>query len=127
MRTWRDRLLGSEDRRGWWLVPFFLVVGLAGAVLAGSLAVVYDGQQVDQLRGGRARRLGRARRGDGGVAAPAAACVSPGSRVDTTLLPTRTRCLGDGRRVAGRDDAATVRALVLTVVAGKGWRWPSRR
>jgi S1-C subfamily serine protease len=48
--TWRDRLLGGEDRLGWWLVPFFLVVGLAGAVLAGSLAVVYYGQQVDELR-----------------------------------------------------------------------------
>jgi hypothetical protein len=48
--NWRDRLLGDEDRLGWWLVPMFLVVGLAGAVLAGSLAVVYYGQQVDQLR-----------------------------------------------------------------------------
>jgi S1-C subfamily serine protease len=48
--TWRDRLLGGEDRLGWWLVPIFLVVGLAGAVLAGSLAVVYYGQQVDELR-----------------------------------------------------------------------------
>jgi hypothetical protein len=48
--NWRDRLLGDEDRLGWWLLPMFLVVGLAGAVLAGSLAVVYYGQQVDQLR-----------------------------------------------------------------------------
>jgi S1-C subfamily serine protease len=50
MSDWRDRLLGGEDRLGWWLVPIFLVVGLAGAVLAGSLAVVYYGQQVDRLR-----------------------------------------------------------------------------
>jgi S1-C subfamily serine protease len=48
--SWRERLLGGEDRLGWWLVPFFLVVGLAGAVLAGSLAVVYYGQQVGELR-----------------------------------------------------------------------------
>jgi S1-C subfamily serine protease len=48
--NWRDRLLGDEDRLGWWLLPMFLVVGLAGAVLAGSLAVVYYGQQVAQLR-----------------------------------------------------------------------------
>jgi S1-C subfamily serine protease len=47
---WRDRLLGGEDRLGWWLLPLFLIVGLAGAVLAGSLAVVYYGQQVDRLR-----------------------------------------------------------------------------
>jgi S1-C subfamily serine protease len=46
---WRDRLLGGEDRLGWWLLPLFLIVGLAGAVLAGSLAVVYYGQQVDRL------------------------------------------------------------------------------
>jgi S1-C subfamily serine protease len=48
--SWHDRLLGAEDRLGWWLLPMFLAVGLAGAVLAGSLAVVYYGQQVDQLR-----------------------------------------------------------------------------
>jgi hypothetical protein len=48
--NWRDRLLGGQDRLGWWLVPMFLAVGLAGAVLAGSLAVVYYGQQVDELR-----------------------------------------------------------------------------
>jgi S1-C subfamily serine protease len=48
--NWQDRLLGAEDRLGWWLLPMFLAVGLAGAVLAGSLAVVYYGQQVDQLR-----------------------------------------------------------------------------
>jgi S1-C subfamily serine protease len=47
---WRDRLLGGEDRLGWWLLPLFLIVGLAGTVLAGSLAVVYYGQQVDRLR-----------------------------------------------------------------------------
>jgi S1-C subfamily serine protease len=47
---WRERLLGDEDRLGWWLVPLFVAVGLAGAVLAGSLAVVYYGQQVAELR-----------------------------------------------------------------------------
>jgi S1-C subfamily serine protease len=47
--TWRERLLGDEDRLGWWLVPLFFMVGLGGAVLAGSLAVVYYAQQVSQL------------------------------------------------------------------------------
>jgi S1-C subfamily serine protease len=48
--SWRDRVFGDEDRLGWWLVPIFVAVGLAGAVLAGSLAVVYYGQQVAELR-----------------------------------------------------------------------------
>jgi S1-C subfamily serine protease len=47
--SWRRRLLGDEDRLGWWLLPMFLMVGLGGAVLAGSLAVVYYAQQVSQL------------------------------------------------------------------------------
>ena len=46
---WRARLLGDRDRLGWWLVPLFVMVGLGGAVLAGSLAVVYYAQQVSQL------------------------------------------------------------------------------
>lgn len=45
----RERLLGDRDHLGWWTLPMFLIVGLAGAVLAGSLAAVYFGQQVDQL------------------------------------------------------------------------------
>lgn len=45
----RERLLGDRDHLGWWTLPLFLIVGLAGAVLAGSLAAVYFGQQVDQL------------------------------------------------------------------------------
>lgn len=49
MGTWRDRLLGDRDRLGWWTLPVFLVVGLTGAVLAGALAVVYYGQQVDAI------------------------------------------------------------------------------
>lgn len=46
---WRTRLLGDRDRLGWWMVPIFVMVGLGGAVLAGSLAVVYYAQQVSQL------------------------------------------------------------------------------
>lgn len=46
---WRERLLGDRDRLGWWLLPLFLMVGLGGAVLAGSLVVVYYAQQVNQL------------------------------------------------------------------------------
>jgi S1-C subfamily serine protease len=46
---WRERLLGDRDRLGWWLVPLFFIVGLGGAVLAGSLAVVYYAQQVAEL------------------------------------------------------------------------------
>jgi S1-C subfamily serine protease len=49
MSGWRQRLLGDEDRLGWWLLPLFLMVGLGGAVIAGSLAVVYYAQQVSQL------------------------------------------------------------------------------
>lgn len=37
------------DRIGWWTLPAFLAVGLAGAVMAGSLAVVYYSQQVSAL------------------------------------------------------------------------------
>lgn len=46
---WRRRLLGDRDRLGWWLLPMFVAVGLAGAVLAGSLAVVFASQRVDRL------------------------------------------------------------------------------
>lgn len=45
----RERLLGGRDRLGWWMLPLFVMVGLGGAVLAGSLAVVYYAQQVSQL------------------------------------------------------------------------------
>lgn len=37
------------DRVGWWTLPAFLAVGLAGAVMAGALAVVYYSQQVSAL------------------------------------------------------------------------------
>lgn len=47
--TLRERVLGGRDRLGWWLLPLFVMVGLGGAVLAGSLAVVYYAQQVSQL------------------------------------------------------------------------------
>jgi S1-C subfamily serine protease len=61
---WRARLLGDRDRLGWWLVPLFIMVGLGGAVLAGSLAVVYYAQQVSQLesetRGAREDLIGAA-------------------------------------------------------------------
>ncbi len=46
---WRERLFGARDRLGWWLLPMFVAVGLAGAVLAGSLAVVFSSQRVDRL------------------------------------------------------------------------------
>ncbi|MTV26991.1 trypsin-like peptidase domain-containing protein [Nitriliruptoraceae bacterium ZYF776] len=48
-RGWRVRLFGDRDRLGWWLLPVFVAVGLAGAVLAGSLAVVFASQRVDRL------------------------------------------------------------------------------
>jgi S1-C subfamily serine protease len=46
---WRERFFGDRDRLGWWIVPMFVAVGLAGAVLAGSLAVVFASQRVDRL------------------------------------------------------------------------------
>lgn len=49
MSEWRTRLLGDADRLGWWTLPVFAIVGLGGAVLAGSLASVYYSQQVDAL------------------------------------------------------------------------------
>lgn len=45
---WR-RFIGDTDRIGWWTLPAFLAVGLAGAVMAGALAVVYYSQQVADL------------------------------------------------------------------------------
>lgn len=47
---WRQLLFGGPQRLGWWTLPVFLIVGLAGAVLAGSLTVVYYSQQVRDLR-----------------------------------------------------------------------------
>ncbi|MBW3658145.1 MAG: serine protease [Actinobacteria bacterium] len=47
--SWRERLPGARERLGWWTLPMFLIVGLAGSVLAGSLAAVYYGQQVSGL------------------------------------------------------------------------------
>lgn len=46
---WWERFLGSRDRLGWLTLPLFAVVGLTGAVLAGTLAAVWYGQQVDAL------------------------------------------------------------------------------
>ncbi len=43
------RLVGEADRVGWWTLPAFVAVGLAGAVMAGSLAAVYYSQQVSSL------------------------------------------------------------------------------
>lgn len=50
--SWLERLLGSGDhfRLGWWTLPLFVGVGLIGALLAGTLALVYYGQQVNNLR-----------------------------------------------------------------------------
>lgn len=45
----RRRPVGDLDRVGWWILPAFLAVGLAGAVMAGSLAVVYYSRQVSAL------------------------------------------------------------------------------
>ena len=47
--SWWRRLVGETDRIGWWTLPAFLAVGLAGAVMAGALAVVYYSQQVGDL------------------------------------------------------------------------------
>lgn len=49
---WWERILGSgaHFRLGWWTLPLFVGVGLTGAVLAGTLAVVYYSQQVSSLR-----------------------------------------------------------------------------
>ena len=44
-----QRLVGETDRIGWWILPAFVAVGLAGAVMAGTLAVVYYSQQVADL------------------------------------------------------------------------------
>lgn len=49
MTNFRERLLGGPQRLGWWTLPVFLIVGLAGAVLAGTLTVVYYSQQVSDL------------------------------------------------------------------------------
>lgn len=50
---WSDRLrsalFGGPRRLGWWTLPVFVAVGLTGAVLAGSLAVVFYAQQVRNL------------------------------------------------------------------------------
>ncbi len=42
-------LLGDRDRLGWWTLPAFLVIGLAGAVLAGSFVVVWQTQKIQNL------------------------------------------------------------------------------
>ncbi|MDX1657700.1 MAG: trypsin-like peptidase domain-containing protein [Nitriliruptorales bacterium] len=47
--SWWQRLFGDRDRLGWWTLPVFVVVALTGAVLAGALATVWYGQQVDAL------------------------------------------------------------------------------
>lgn len=44
-----QRFVGDTDRIGWWTLPAFLAVGLAGAVMAGALAVVHYSQQVGDL------------------------------------------------------------------------------
>ncbi len=49
-RPWWRELLGDRERLGWWTVPVFVMVGLAGAILAGTLVSVYYAQQVSSLR-----------------------------------------------------------------------------
>lgn len=46
---WWQRLVGTARRLGLWTLPAFLVVGLAGAVMAGGLAVVFYSLQVGGL------------------------------------------------------------------------------
>ncbi len=46
----RDRILGDRERLGWWTLPAFLIMGLAGAVLAGTFAVVWQTQKIQSLR-----------------------------------------------------------------------------
>lgn len=46
----KERILGNGQRLGWWTLPVFLAVGLLGAVLAGTLSVLFYSQQVDALR-----------------------------------------------------------------------------
>lgn len=60
--SWWERIRGSRDRLGWWMLPVFVAVGLTGAVLAGTLASVWYGQQVDELE--RETRTSRQRLGD---------------------------------------------------------------
>lgn len=50
MNRWRERIFGTDTSIGWWVFPVFLAVGIAGAVLAGALTVVYYSQQVSGLR-----------------------------------------------------------------------------
>lgn len=49
-RGLRRRLLGGSDRLGWWTLPLFAAVGLAGAVLATALLVVAQDQRIQALR-----------------------------------------------------------------------------
>lgn len=45
----REFIFGGPKHLGFWTLPVFLIVGLAGAVIAGSLTVVYYSQEVRQL------------------------------------------------------------------------------
>lgn len=45
-----SRVPDGPRRLGWWLLPLFLAVGLAGAVLATALVVVSQTQRIDALR-----------------------------------------------------------------------------
>ena len=49
-RAWWQELFGDRERLGWWTVPVFVMVGLAGAIIAGTLTSVYYAQQVNSLR-----------------------------------------------------------------------------
>jgi S1-C subfamily serine protease len=48
-RDLREAALGTERRLGLWILPLFLMTGLLGATLAGTLAILYYGQQVSRL------------------------------------------------------------------------------
>ncbi|MFT5224239.1 MAG: hypothetical protein ACI867_002571 [Glaciecola sp.] len=48
-RGLRGRLLGDRETLGLWTLPAFLIVGLAGAVLAGTFTVVWQTQKIQAL------------------------------------------------------------------------------
>lgn len=50
-RPVRDAALGSRRRIGLWILPLFVLVAALAAALAGGLAFLYYGQQVDELEG----------------------------------------------------------------------------
>lgn len=56
-------LAGDRERLGWWTLPAFLIVGLAGAVLSGALVVVWQTQKIQALEDEIASALAEMRAG----------------------------------------------------------------